>query len=86
MPIWLLLQPVPNWRWGLAVSSTAWYPSLRLFRQCSSGNRPELIRAMKQAQGSFLRSRLDRGLPARVRAPKAAWETSRSSDRCVQLA
>jgi len=41
---------------------------------------------MKQALGPFLRSHLDRGLPARVRAAKAPWETRSSSDRCVQLA
>ena len=61
-------------------------PTWLLFRQSPGGNWAEPIRAMQQALGPFLRSRLDRGLPARVRVPKAAWETSRSSDRCLQLA
>ena len=33
VPTWLLLRPVPDWRWGLEGSSTAWCPSMGLFRQ-----------------------------------------------------
>jgi Flp pilus assembly protein TadD len=32
-PAWLLLPPVPDWRWAKAGSSTLWYRSLRLFRR-----------------------------------------------------
>ena len=32
-PTWLLLQKVPDWRWGLNDQTSFWYPSLRLFRQ-----------------------------------------------------
>jgi tetratricopeptide (TPR) repeat protein len=30
---WVLLQHVPDWRWGLHGDSTPWYPSLTLMRQ-----------------------------------------------------
>ena len=30
---WLLMQYVPDWRWGLKGDSTFWYPSIKLFRQ-----------------------------------------------------
>jgi Flp pilus assembly protein TadD len=33
MPTWVLLQYVPDWRWGLSGERTAWYPSARLVRQ-----------------------------------------------------
>lgn len=32
-PAWGLLPAAPEWRWGLAGEHSAWYPSLRLFRQ-----------------------------------------------------
>ena len=30
---WLLLQKVPDWRWGLSGKDTFWYPSIEIFRQ-----------------------------------------------------
>ena len=30
---WLLLQKVPDWRWGLSGKDTFWYPSVKIFRQ-----------------------------------------------------
>lgn len=32
-PTWMLVTNPPDWRWGRAGESTAWYPSMRLFRQ-----------------------------------------------------
>ncbi len=32
-PTYLLLQPVPEWRWMLEREDTPWYPTIRLFRQ-----------------------------------------------------
>lgn len=42
-PTWLLLQHVPDWRWGLEGESTFWYPSLRLFRQRQRGDWADVI-------------------------------------------
>ena len=38
IPSWVLLGTAPDWRWGLRGERTAWYPSLRLFRQSTSGD------------------------------------------------
>ncbi len=37
-PAFLLLRHVPAWRWGNEGERTAWYPSLRLFRQPAPGD------------------------------------------------
>jgi Flp pilus assembly protein TadD len=33
VPTWLILPSSPDWRWGREGDATAWYPSMRLFRQ-----------------------------------------------------
>jgi len=37
-PVWVALQAVPDWRWGMAGEATPWYPTMRLFRQTSHGD------------------------------------------------
>ncbi|QGM45119.1 DUF6165 family protein [Methylocystis heyeri] len=37
-PVWVALQRTPDWRWLLERSDSPWYPSIRLFRQRTSGD------------------------------------------------
>lgn len=37
-PVWVALQAVPDWRWGMAGEATPWYPTMRLFRQTARGD------------------------------------------------
>ena len=46
---WLLLQKVPEWRWGLEGETTFWYPSMRLFRQKERGNWNEVMERVTEA-------------------------------------
>jgi tetratricopeptide (TPR) repeat protein len=32
-PVWLLLKPIPDWRWLLDRTDSPWYPTMRLFRR-----------------------------------------------------
>lgn len=53
-PVWTLLSPSPDWRWGLEGETTPWYPNMRLFRQHQpgdwSGSMPLVIEALEHAR------------------------------------
>lgn len=36
--VWVVLQKVPDWRWGIDNDISQWYPSAKLFRQNSLGD------------------------------------------------
>jgi len=36
--VWVLLQKVPDWRWGVNEVQSSWYPSAKLFTQYSLGD------------------------------------------------
>ncbi len=38
LPVWLLLQWCPDWRWMLGRDDSPWYPTMRLFRQQTRGD------------------------------------------------
>ena len=75
VPTWLLLHPVPDWRWGLEGSTSPWYPSMRLFRKKPGSHWSELMGEVHQALEPFLADRIRRGFAARGAAPLAAWES-----------
>ena len=47
-PTWILLMHIPEWRWGLHGTTTAWYPSARLWRQPQPGDWARPIERMVQ--------------------------------------
>lgn len=46
-PTWVLLQNVPEWRWGLSGETTHWYDSLRLFRQKERNDWKGLVESVR---------------------------------------
>jgi Flp pilus assembly protein TadD len=48
-PVWVLLPFAPDWRWMLARGDTAWYPSMRLFRQRRPGEWEGVIESAGKA-------------------------------------
>ena len=47
-PVWTLLPFVPDWRWLLNREDSPWYPTMRLFRQPSSGDWKSVIERVKE--------------------------------------
>ena len=41
--VWLLLQHVPDWRWGIESDRTFWYPGMHIYRQRRRGDWAEVI-------------------------------------------
>ena len=41
--VWVALQSVPDWRWLIDRDDSPWYPTMRLFRQRTPGDWPELF-------------------------------------------
>lgn len=60
---WVLLQHVPDWRWGLTTPHTAWYPTLRLLRQPRPGDWGAVVRALGAALGDAMDAAAHDGPP-----------------------
>jgi len=50
---WLLLQMVPDWRWGMHHENSFWYPSMRLFRQTEARNWSDVMERVAEALRAF---------------------------------
>jgi ADP-heptose:LPS heptosyltransferase len=44
----VMLQPVPDWRWGLDQQTSQWYPSLRLVRQKNPGVWHDVVKVVAE--------------------------------------
>lgn len=47
IPVWTLLEFAPDWRWLLECEDSAWYPSMRLFRQQAPGAWPQVLERLR---------------------------------------
>jgi hypothetical protein len=56
-PTWVLLYFLPDWRWGLRGDDSAWYPSMRVFRQLERGVWNHPVNAAAEAMAELVRSR-----------------------------
>ena len=52
---WVLLQKVPDWRWGVDGSSSIWYKSVKLFRQHSDGYWDSVYKDIKKELLTLIR-------------------------------
>ncbi|MGC1522897.1 MAG: tetratricopeptide repeat protein, partial [Steroidobacteraceae bacterium] len=63
VPVWVVLQAVPDWRWLIDRDDSPWYPTMRLFRQRISGDWAEVLGrvAAELASVALQGDRLGRG-------------------------
>jgi len=50
-PVWMALAHWPDWRWGISGENTAWYPTMRLFRQRQAGDWAQVFADIARALG-----------------------------------
>jgi len=50
-PLWVPLQKVAFWPWGVAGDRTPWYPTARLFRQTARGDWGDVFHRLEEAAG-----------------------------------
>jgi ADP-heptose:LPS heptosyltransferase len=60
-PTWLCIHHAPDWRWLLEREDNPWYPTLRLFRQSSSGDWTGVIAALAEALAPQVAKRAGEG-------------------------
>ena len=48
VPVWLLLNANPDWRWMINRSDSPWYPTMRIFRQARFGEWESVIQRVRQ--------------------------------------
>jgi len=56
-PVWIMLAHAPDWRWGPSGSTSAWYPTARLFRQPAQGDWAGVVRDVGAALDAWMASR-----------------------------
>lgn len=49
VPVWLLLDHDPDWRWMMERDDSPWYPSMRLFRQRTPGDWAGVLEQVRNA-------------------------------------
>ena len=54
-PVWLMNRYAACWRWSQSGSASAWYPTMRQFRQPAVGDWGAVVRAVCEAATEFLR-------------------------------
>ena len=48
-PLWVILHPTADWRWGLSGERSPWYPAARLFRQQRGDGWPSVLAELEVA-------------------------------------
>jgi tetratricopeptide (TPR) repeat protein len=56
--VWTLIPDSPDWRWLLEGEESAWYPSMRLFRQTRKGDWNQVLQRVRRAVIELMGNRI----------------------------
>ena len=56
-PVWVLLPASPDCRWYFKGDTSAWYPTMRMFRQKSIGDFEEPMNRIKKELANIVKKR-----------------------------
>jgi tetratricopeptide (TPR) repeat protein len=65
-PVWLLNRFESEWRWMLDRTDSPWYPSMRIFRQTTRDNWPNVISSLADELSKLIGCRSESGAKATV--------------------
>ena len=63
-PVFVMLPHTPDWRYGLDPHASAWYPSMRLFRQVTHGDWTNVLERVSRALAQAVATRPSQALAA----------------------
>lgn len=69
VPVWMLIPPVPDWRWQLTREDSPWYPTLKIWRQPRAHAWESLLSQVQQALPVALSSLKTRPQPTLAPMP-----------------
>jgi tetratricopeptide (TPR) repeat protein len=72
-PVWVALKHVPDWRWLLYRSDSPWYPTMRLFRQETSGDWAVVFSNVAHDLANLIHSGLLEPLKAHIPRVPISW-------------
>jgi tetratricopeptide (TPR) repeat protein len=70
--VWTLLPFAPDWRWGRENATTAWYPTMRLFRQDTQSDWKGVLSRVTRALATMTDRQILHAPPRQTRQSKSA--------------
>jgi tetratricopeptide (TPR) repeat protein len=67
-PVWLLIAKTPDWRWQSEGTSTRWYPTMKIFRQTTANDWPNVIQSVLGELEAYVPVMQEQGEPGQMLA------------------
>ncbi len=79
-PVWMFLPFIPDWRWLLGRNDSPWYPTMRLFRQQTSGDWETVVHEVLSELRDWLPKSAESSASALIapRTDLARWSDARN--------
>lgn len=91
IPTWIILPEPADWRWMLNRCDTPWYPTVKLFRQPTTGDWNSIIQTIQEELVSFVQKKLSEpkrtsdAVPSNPMAAPQAMSSPISFDQLLHM-